>query len=134
MANDIASQATWQINCSARAGGNKRIRRMKDWAIADDASKEAVPEVGSVNPVGFKRTPGAKKITFNMRQRKGAKPEIDWWYLSASDEVISLTKQIVGGRRVQYPECEVSQVTENGDDQGEIMFTVEVIALREEVM
>lgn len=134
MPNDIATQATWQINCSARAGGNKRIRRMDDYEVSGEGSKEAVPEVGSNTPVAFLRTPGGKTITFNMRQRKGAKPEIDWWYLDVSDEVFELTKQIVGGRRVQYPECMVSSITETGDSEGEHTFTVEIIALREEVM
>lgn len=134
MANDIASQATWQINSSARAGGNKRLLRLTSWEVSDESSKEAVNEVGSSNPVGFKRTPGAKTITLEFRQTKGAKPDVDWDYLAESDEVFSLTKQVRGGRRTQYPEVEVSKVDYSGDDEGEITYSVELIALRQVAM
>lgn len=134
MPNDIATVATWQINCSSRAGGNKRIRRMKDWNYADGASKETVGEVGSTEHVGFMRKPGGKTITFNIRERKGAKPEIDWEYLADSDEVFSLTKQIRGGRRTQYPECQVSKVDDQGEEEGEIMYSVEIVVLTRKAM
>jgi hypothetical protein len=132
--NDIASQATWQANTSARAGGNKRLLRLVSWEVSDESSKEAVNEVGSSNPIGFKRTPGAKMITLEFRQTKTAQPDIDWDYLAESDEVISLTKQVRGGRRTQYPEVQVSKVDYTGDNEGEITYTVECIALRQVAM
>src|SRR5688572_17049465 len=103
MPNDIASVAVWQINSASQ--GNKRIRRMKNADRGDEASREAVPEVGSADCVGFVDKPGPKPISFNIRETKGVKPEIDWEYLQETGEVFSLTRQVVGGRRVQYPEC-----------------------------
>ena len=126
---DIATGVTWQASCSARAGGNKRIRRMVDYDVADGASVEAVSEVGPGEMVGFIHTPGAQTITFNMREREGAKPEIDWRYLKKSKEKFSLTKQVTNGPRTQYPVCVVSNVSPSGNDGGEHTYSVEIIAL-----
>lgn len=128
MPNDIATQATWQIDSASQ--GNKRIRRMKSWDIADGSSVEAVGEVGSPKMVAFKKIPGALTFNFEIRERKGAKMEVDWFYLKDSEEVHAYTKQIVGGRRTHYPEGMVSKIDEGGaDDAGEIMYTVEVVVL-----
>lgn len=127
--SDIATGATWQINCSARAGGTKRIRRMTKADVADESSVEAVPEVGPGEMVGFMDKPGATKITFAMRERKGAKPEIDWHYLKDSKEEVSLTRQIIGGQRRQFLPTRVSSISDSDDDQGEITYTVELVAL-----
>lgn len=127
--NDVASIATWQVNCSARAGGNKRLHRMVDWDVADGASKEAVGECGSRGMVAFVVKPGAKTISFNFRETKGVKRDVDWEYLAGSDEVIELTKQVTGGRRKLYPQCAVSSYTETGNEGGELTYTVEIIAL-----
>jgi hypothetical protein len=129
MANDIATGATWQINCSARAGGNKRIRRAQSVEVSDGGSVTAVPEVGPGEMVGFMDAPGAHTITLSMRQTKGATPEIDWLYLKTAKEVFSLTRQVIGGPRTQYPECRVSNISPSDNDQGEITYTVEIIAL-----
>lgn len=129
---DIATQATWQINCSQ---GNKRILRMKSWDISDNASVEAVLEVGSDFPVGFKDVPGAKTLSLEIRERKGVRREIDYHALRDDKEMFGLTKQVVGGIRTQYPQCRVSKIDEGGsDDAGEIMYTVEIIALRERAL
>lgn len=128
---EIATGATWQISCSARAGGNKRIRRMVDYDVADGSAIEAVSEVGPGEMVGFTRTPGALAITFNMRETQGAKPEIDWRYLKRAGETFSLTRQVIGGARTQYPECRVSTVSPSGNDGGEHTYSVEIVALSE---
>ena len=132
MPNDVASVVTWQLNSSSQ--GNKKLRRVQTWDVASDASKEAKNEVGSSVPVAFMRKPGAKTITFEILETKGSKPECDWDYLEEADEVFSLTKQVVGGRRTQYPECQVSKVTYNGDSDGKASYTVEIIALRRKAM
>lgn len=134
MPNDIATGATWQISCSARAGGNKRILRMTSAEVSDGATVEAVPEVGPGEMVGFMDSPGAHEITFNMRERKQAKPEIDWLYLKQSKEVFSLTRQVIGGARTQYPECRVQSISPSDTAEGEITYTVSIIALAVQVM
>jgi hypothetical protein len=127
MAQDIATKANWFINSASQ--GNKRLARVKDYDISDGASKEADTEVGSDDPVGFTRKPGPKTITFNCRQTKGAKPDVDWEKLAEGDEVFSLTMQVTGGRRVQFPRVQCSKVDFSGDDQGELTYSVECIAL-----
>ena len=129
MANDIATRAVWNINCSPRAGGSKQLRRMVDASVEGGGSVEAVNEVGGAEPVGFTITPGPKTITLNFRERKGAKPEVDWDYLDVSKEVFSLTRQVVGGRRTQFAECMVSSKSDEDSDQGEITYTVEIVGL-----
>ncbi|MGN6103733.1 MAG: hypothetical protein ACTHU0_01385 [Kofleriaceae bacterium] len=134
MPNDTATNATWQINSTSE--GNKRIRRMTSWEVSDGASVEAFSECGpSDSPVGFVDVPGAKTISFEIRELKTPKREIRWERLKVLKEVFSLTKQIVGGSRVQYPECRVSKIDESGAaDQGYVQYTVEIIALRDQPM
>lgn len=129
MANEFASQAAWSINSITQ--GNKRLRKMEDYDVSSDAAKEAQNEVGSDFPVGFVRKPGAKTISFTFREAKGRNPEIDWEYLESSDEVFSLTKQVIGGQRVQYPECQVSTTGTSGDKDGTHTRTVEILVLKE---
>lgn len=132
MANDVASQAVWSINSASQ--GNKRIRRMKDWDVGNDASVEAQNEVGSREPTAFVEKPGPRTITFNIRETKGSRPEIDWDALESSREVFSLTRQFVGGRRTQWPECMVSKVSSSGDDESSNMYSVEILALSQRRM
>ncbi len=132
MSNDVASQIVWTINSDSQ--GNKRIRRMKDWDVSNDASTEAQNEVGSTEPTAFVDKPGAKTITFNIRETKGTRPEIDWDALESSKEVFSLTRQVTGGRRTQWPECKVSKVSSSGDDESTNMYSVEIIALSQKRM
>jgi hypothetical protein len=124
---DTATKATWTINSASQ--GNKRIRRMKDWDYADGKSRESHGEVGDDEHVGTIKKPGGKTLTFNFRETKTAKPEIDWEALSDSDEFFSLTKQVGGGRRTQYPKCQVSKIDDSGDEEGVIEYSVEIIVI-----
>lgn len=122
---DTATKAIWTINSASQ--GNKRIRRMKDYDFGDGASRETHGEVGEDDHVGTIKKPGGKTVTFNMRETKGAKPEIDWQALNESDEWFSLTKQIGGGRRTQYARCQVSKIDDSGSEEGVIEYSVEIV-------
>jgi hypothetical protein len=126
-APDTATKTVWTINSASQ--GNKRIRRMKDWDVADGGSKESHGEVGSEEHVGTITKPGGRTITFNMRETKGATPEIDWQKLLDLGEWFSLTKQVGGGRRTQFPRCQVSKIDDNGDDQGVNEYSVEIVVV-----
>ena len=126
----IVSQARWSINAPSPIG-NKPLRRMKDYSISDESEVEAVNEVGSEDPVGFKDKPGAKTITFNEHIPDG-KPEVDWYQLKRGRVVFSLTQQYVGGERVQYYPCRVATIGKSGDDEGQHMREVKILALKEQ--
>lgn len=132
MANDIATQAVWSINSTSQ--GNKKIKRMVDAGVSSEASVSAVLEMGSSIPAGFEVKPGAFMITMNMRETKTARPEIDWYKLEETREVFQLTRQITGGRRIQFPTCMVSKVDDKGDAEGKHEFTVEIVALERKRM
>ncbi|MDQ3295073.1 MAG: hypothetical protein M3619_00625 [Myxococcota bacterium] len=126
--NDNASKVTWQIN--SRSQGNKRLRRLDKYDVGDEGSTESANEVGSDHPVGFVRKPGSVPIDFEFRQTKGVKPDCDWAYLRDSGEIFSLTEQVGGGQRTQYPEVRVSTYTKTGDKDGEFTYSVGLVALR----
>lgn len=132
MSDDLASQARWQIN--SRTAGNKQLKRVQSYEVSDDSSTEAQPEVGSESPVGFVDKPGALSITFEISETKGIKREVDWERLKALREVFSLTKQVKGGLRTQYPECKVSKIDYSGDAEGKHSYTVEIVALTQKAM
>lgn len=132
MPNDIATQATWQINSSSQ--GNKKLLRVQSYEVSDGGSVEAVGEVGSAKMVGFRRTPGAKTITFEISETKGPRREVNWEKLLADEEVVSLTKQVKGGLRTQYPECMVSKIDYSGDVDGQHSYTVELVALEQKAL
>jgi hypothetical protein len=127
---DIASGATWQINCSARAGGSKRIRRMTKADVDDQASVTAVSEVGPGEMVGFMDAPGAHAGTFEIRETKGLKPEIDWRYLKDSKELVQFTRQVVGGLRTEFAPVRIVTISPSDTDQNENTYTVTWVALK----
>lgn len=128
--NNIVNQATWNINCSRRAGGNVRLRRLSSAEVSDESAVETVPEMGEDRPTGFTDTPGGLSISMEFRQTKGATPDVDWDFLKDAKEIFSLTRQNHGGRRRQFPECRVSTISESGNSEGEHTYTVEVVTLR----
>ncbi len=128
MANQVATQASWTINSTSQ--GNKQLRRVKDSKIKSDRKREAVTAMGEDDPVGTKRKPGAKTITFNVIAEQGD-PEVDWDALDDSGEWFSLTRKLKNGRRIQFPECQVSSCEPEDDDEGSHMMSVEIIALRQ---
>lgn len=130
MANDYASAASWFINCPNPRVGNKRLRAVEKYDDGDEGSVETRTEVSdSTDAAGFVEVPGGRTISFDIRETKGEKPEVDWEYLKATKQAFSLTKQVSGGRRVQFPSCRVSSIKSNGDNKGEHMYTVEIVAL-----
>ncbi len=124
---DNASKVVWTLNSVSQ--GKVRLRGMKSYSVKSERKKETVNEVGSDDPTGFKRKPGGRTISFVFYQKKG-KPIPDWDFLDESDEIVSLTKQVDGSIREQYPECVVSSVDKDGDDDGENTFSVDVVGLR----
>lgn len=126
---EYASAASWFINAPAPVG-NKRLRAVESYDSGDEGSVTTQTEVGPSNAaVGFIDVPGGKTISFDIREVKGAKREVDWEYLQDNKIVFSLTKQIVGGTRKQYPECRISTIAPKGDNKGEHTYTVEIVAL-----
>lgn len=131
MANSLGTQA--RISISSVTQGNKRLRRCKSSKVSDGASTEAQTAMGEDDPVGFIRKPGAKTITLSILEEQG-KPEVDWDALVDSQEVFSLTREIVGGRRTQYPFCVASKAEPDDDDEGKHMVEVEIVALRRKAL
>jgi hypothetical protein len=132
VADDLASQARWTINSTI--AGNKQIKRMQSYDVADDSSTEAQGEVGSTSMVGFTAKPGGLMISFEIMETRGTRREIDWERLKVLDNVFSLTKQVKGGQRTQYPECKVSKIDYTGDVDGKHSYTVEIVALSQKAM
>jgi hypothetical protein len=124
----IASQSIWSINSVTQ--GSKPLRRMRNYDVTDDGGVETRNAVGSSKPIGWVTKPGGYSITFEYYSEV-PKPEVDWRKLRETEEIFSLTQQIVGGARLQYPECRVSKVSPSGDEEGEHMISVEISALAE---
>ncbi len=127
-----ATKVTWQIN--SRSQGNKRLRRLEKYDTGDESETMATNEVGSEIPTGFTRKPGPIPIEFEFRQTKGAKPDCDWVKLRDTGEIFSLTRQVGGGIRTQYPSVKVSTYTETGDKDGEHTYKVTLVALESRAM
>lgn len=125
---DFASQVVWTLNSTTQ--GKVRLKGLQKYDVKDGAKVEAVNEVGSDVPVGFKITPGAKTITFDFKVPKG-KILPDWDFMKTGRELVTLTKQVIGGIRTQFLPCMVSTVDPTGDTEGEHTFAVEIIALEE---
>jgi hypothetical protein len=123
---DIASQSIWSINSASQ--GSKTLTRLKDYDVSDESSVETRNAVGFNDPVGFVDKPGGFTITFEYFAEK-PKPEVDWARIKTLKETFSLTQQVIGGARTQYPKCRVSKVSPKGDNEGEHMVSVEIVAL-----
>ena len=128
---DNASIVVWTLNSVSQ--GKVRLRGMKSYAVKSDAKVETVNEVGSKIPTGFKRKPGGLAVTFEFYRKKG-KQVPDWQKVHNNEEIIALTRQVDGGPREQFPECCVSTVDDNGDDEGENMISIEVVALEKKAL
>lgn len=128
MAGQLATQAVWTLDSTSQ--GNVRLRRVKSSKTADASSTEMKNAIGEDFPVGFIDKPGGKTTTFEIFVEQG-NPEVDWQFLKDSKEYFSMTKQVVGGKRYQYPICRVAKVDKDDDDEGSHMMSVEVMALEE---
>jgi hypothetical protein len=124
----VATQT--RITISSVTQGNIRLRRCKSSKVSDGAKTTAVMAMGEDDPIAFTDAPGAKTIALEVYEEQG-KPEIDYRKLKAGKEVFSITREIVGGNRYQYPQCRVSTVEPDDDDEGKHMLSVEIIALSE---
>jgi hypothetical protein len=124
--SDISSQSIWSINSVTQ--GAKQLTRLRSYDVTDDAGVETRNAVGQDRPIGFVDKPGGASITFEYYSER-PKPEIDWRKLRDSKELFSLTQQIVGGERLQYPVCRVSKLNPSGDEEGEHMLSIEIVTL-----
>lgn len=122
-----ASQARITINSASQ--GNVTLKRCKSSKVSSNASREEQTAMGEDAPVGTTRKPGAHAITLEIIDSQG-KPEVDWEYLEESGEVFTLTRGLVGGRRLQYLEAVVSKTDLDDDSEGKHSGTVEILAMR----
>lgn len=123
-----ASQSRWTIASTTQ--GNKRLRRVKTSKVSSDGKREAQTAQGEDDPIGTTKSPGAKHINFTVITEKG-KPEVDYQFLYDSDEFFTLEREIVGGKKYQYVDCQVETEPEpDDDDQGGHTFSVTIIAMR----
>lgn len=125
MANSPGTQARLSIRSTSQ--GSKRLRRVETSKVSNGASTEAVNAVGEDSPIGFVRKPGAKTISLSVYEEQG-KPEVDWEALEDSQEVFAMAREVVGGRRTQYPQCVVSKTEPDDDAEGKHMLSVEIVA------
>lgn len=128
MANSPGTQARWNIRSTSQ--GAKRLRRVSDSKMTDNSSTDTVNAVGEDEPIGFIRKPGNRTISLTVYEEQGT-PEVDWRALRTSQEEFSLTREVVGGNRTQYPVCRVSKIDPSSDAEGKHMIDVEIVALGE---
>ncbi len=122
-----ASQSRWTI--SSPSQGNKRLRRVQSSQVSSDAKREAVTAQGEDRPIGTVFSPGADTISFTVYAEQGT-PEVDYLKLFTSGEYFTLTREIVGGKRFQYVDCQVAgRPNPSDDNQGSHTFTVEILAM-----
>lgn len=126
--NNVVSKARWSITSASQ--GAKRLRRVKSGKVGNNASREEVNGMGEDAPNGTRRKVGGRPITLEIFEEEGV-PEVDWDALEDSGEFFSLTRSLVNGKRFQYPECQVSKVETDDDNEGSHMKTIEVIAFRQ---
>lgn len=109
--------------------GNKQLTNVKSLDIDDDSEVETVNTATAPNkrPVGFREKQGGIKVT--LEELVVDEPEANWRRLKIRKEEFSLTVQLAGGDRWQLIPCRVSKVAFKGDDAGEIMQTIEIVAL-----
>lgn len=128
--SNVASVAKIFINCSL---GNKQLLKVKSAKYGDDSKTELVNAVGVVDgAAGFKKTAGGVPIDLEVYGETGTE-EIDWPKLKSTDEEFAITRQIVGGRRLLYRPCRVSDVSDSDDDGGSVMRTVKIQCLKQPV-
>lgn len=126
---DVASQSRWILSSASQ--GNKQLKRVESSECSNDSKRTAVMAQGEDFPIGTVFEPGAITVSFTVFEEKGT-PEIDYRKLFSSGERFTLTREIVGGKRYQYVDCQVSSSpAPSGDNAGKHMFKVEIISMRE---
>lgn len=120
---DIASRARWTIN--SLTAQNKQLTKLKTAKETDDRDLEhAFNTAGEV--AGEVEKPGAGALELEYYEESGGTPEVNWRKLQEAREYFSLTRQVVGGVRVQYGNCRVANVTSEDDDEGGHMLSVKL--------
>lgn len=126
---DLASLV--QLSVSSTSQGKFLVTRCEDWTVKPEKKAEVKTEVGNPDGAGVVRKPGGYSITFKVMTEQGDTTMLSRFLaLADSQEWIAITKQIVGGNRDQHPECTVSSVDEDGNNQGENGFSVEIVSLK----
>jgi len=126
---DLASLT--QLSIDSAGAGKFTVKRCENWSIKSDKKTEIKTEVGNPDGAGAIDKPGGVSGSFTVYTEQGTLTTMlaRFRALEASREWFAITKQIVGGARDQYPWCKVSNVDEDGDNEGSNKFTVEIVAL-----
>jgi hypothetical protein len=116
---------------NAASTGKFLVKRCENWSLKSEKKAEIKTEVGNPDGAGVVRKPGGVTGTFTVFTEQGTLATMlaNFRALESSEEWFSITKQIVGGSRDQYPWCQVSSVDEDGDNEGSNKFNVEIVAL-----
>jgi hypothetical protein len=108
-----------------------RLRRCKTSKVSGGPTTEAETAIDDDDDeaVGFIDKPGAWNIDLDILQEQG-KPEIDYVALMLSKELITVTREVVGGLRYQFLRARVASADEDGADDGKNTMSVKIIALK----
>lgn len=123
MADQVASRARWTIN--SLMARNVQLSKLKSYKETDDSDLEHVLNTAG-EVAGEKEKGGGGGLEFEYFSEAGT-PEVNWRKLQKAKEYFSLTKQLVGGERLQYNLCRVANVTGDGDDEGSHMIAIKII-------
>ena len=125
---DLASLTQLSVNSPSQ--GKFLVARCENWAVKTEKKAEVKTEVGNPDGAGVTFKPGGYTYTFTIFTEQGSNTMLaKWQAMMATQEWISITKQIVGGARDQHPACKVSSVDEDGDNEGSNKFNVEVVSM-----
>jgi len=122
----LAQQARIKIICSQ---GKKTLTKCKSSKVTAGGSTSIETSMGVDGGAGHTRKPGGFTIALQILEEQGT-PEVDYEELEDSQEVFTVEREIVRGRRWQYLQCVVSKVDPDDDDQGKHMLDIEIVALQ----
>lgn len=125
MSNDVASRARWSINSAIV--GTKQLRKVKTYKVTDNRDAEHVFGTDGEDPAGVVDKPGGAEIEFEYFVEQG-NPEVSWRKLQEAKEYFTLTREYVGGERVQFSRCRVANAGGDGDNEGSHMISVKIIS------
>lgn len=125
MANQVGDRARFFISSSTAQ--NKRLRKVKSCKETNNRDAEHVFNTGDDAPAGVIRKPGGFELELDVYEEKGT-PEVDWYKLEDSGEFFEFVREVVGGRRFQYLDVTVANVSSDDDDGGSHMIKVKLLA------
>lgn len=129
--NDIASQR--RVSLSTVTQGKGRLYRVEKFDSKPDGKTTVATEMGTDEGAGFIDEPGGHTVTFDLMEQQGNSWP-DWDALVAGKEIVTVTDQIIGGRRWAYGPGRVSSVSRSGDKAGAHNVSVEIVALGRKAM